>query len=254
MSHQATSWAYRQEINSSGVKFVLVALADFADEAWSCYPGQDRLAKMTGQSVSSVGRHLKWLEANGYLTRQRRSTTGGHRTSDRYVLSGSDVPTGQIANKANCQQGKSPTSQPVPPTGQIDVRLPVNLPEEPSVEPSEEPSGKKRPVAAPRLVQEKKSNAPAHQLVTQRIYDRVNGAITFKAVMGIAKWALEHHSEEAVEEAAVSLYEMGKPILKQTMGQYLSGHIRKPQDGMWSGCTTRPDAPRDPKSGLLVER
>lgn len=24
--------------------------------------------------------------------------------------------------------------------------------------------------------------------------------------------------------------------------------------GMWSGCTTRPDAPRDPKSGLLVER
>lgn len=98
------------------------------------------------------------------------------------------------------------------------------------------------------------SNMKPHQLVTQRIHDRVNGAITFPAVMGIVKWALEHHAEKAVEDAAVGLYELGKPITKQTMGQYLSGHIRKPESGMWSGCTTRPDAPRDPKSGLLVER
>jgi len=137
MSHQATSWAYKQEINSCGAKFVLVALADFADEAWSCYPGQDRLAKMTGQSVSSVGRHLKWLESNGYLTRQRRATTGGHRTSDRYVLSGKETPTRQSDNKANCLQVKLQQ-----PTGQIDPSLPVNLPEEPSVEPSVEPSAK----------------------------------------------------------------------------------------------------------------
>lgn len=124
MSHTATTWAYRQEIASSGAKFVLVALADFADESGSCYPGQKRLAEMTGQSVSSVGRHLKALEKAGLVSRQRRSSDGGFRTSDRYVLP-VNLPTGQDAYKAD---------QPAP-TGQTDGFLPVNLPEEPSVEP-----------------------------------------------------------------------------------------------------------------------
>lgn len=124
MSHTATTWAYRQEITSSGAKFVLVALADFADEAGSCYPGQKRLAEMTGQSVSSVGRHLKALEKMGLVSRERRSTDGGFRTSDRYVLP-VNLPSGQDAYKADRQA----------PTGQTEGFLPVNLTEEPSVEP-----------------------------------------------------------------------------------------------------------------------
>ena len=53
MSHAATAWAYAAQIRSAGRKFVLVALADFADEAWSCFPGQERLADMTANHVEA---------------------------------------------------------------------------------------------------------------------------------------------------------------------------------------------------------
>lgn len=86
MSHVATAWAYRQKIRVSGRKFVLVALADFADESWSCFPGQERLAGMTGQDVRSVRRHMIELERDGFIERKSRYLANGQRTSDRYQL------------------------------------------------------------------------------------------------------------------------------------------------------------------------
>lgn len=98
MSNEAITWAYRQTI-TNGSKFVLVALADMADEAHSCYPGQTKLAQMTGQSDRTVRRQLAELELAGYITRRRRFDKHGHRTSDRYTLPvDADVlaiPTGQ---------------------------------------------------------------------------------------------------------------------------------------------------------------
>jgi hypothetical protein len=88
MSHLATAWAYRQKIKVSGRKFVLVALADFADEQWSCFPGQERLAAMTGQDVRSVRRHMIELEKDGLISRESRFLANGQRTSDRYRLQG----------------------------------------------------------------------------------------------------------------------------------------------------------------------
>lgn len=86
VSHVATAWAYRQKIKVSGRKFVLVALADFADEAWTCFPGQERLAAMTGQDVRSVRRHMIELERDGLIERKSRFLANGQRTSDRYQL------------------------------------------------------------------------------------------------------------------------------------------------------------------------
>lgn len=130
MSNRALNWAFDQDVSPAGAKFVLVALADFADEAHSCYPAQERLARMTGQSVASVGRHLTALERAGFIARQRRTSARGYRTSDRFVLH-VNMPTRQFANNAETQ---SPTHQFVP-------GLPVNLREEPSVEPPTEPPG-----------------------------------------------------------------------------------------------------------------
>lgn len=102
MSYKATNWAYELPLKGPA-KPLLVALADFADEAGSCYPGQDRLALMTGLSRSSVQRNLKRLERMGLLTREHRYDKRGYRTSDRYVLSldtqvlGVTEPTGQRA-------------------------------------------------------------------------------------------------------------------------------------------------------------
>jgi ribosomal protein L44E len=128
MSNEAITWAYRQDI-TNGAKFVLVALADMADEAHSCYPGQAKLAQMTGQSERTVRRQLAELEIAGYITRARRFDKAGHRTSDRYKLPvDADVlaiPTGQndqsYGQPANSTTGRNDRrSDSTVPTGQRD--------------------------------------------------------------------------------------------------------------------------------------
>lgn len=148
MSNEAITWAYAQPI-TTGAKFVLVALADMADEAHSCYPGQAKLAAMTGQGVRTVRRQLLELEVGGFLSRGRRFDAAGHRTSDRYVLPvGKEIPTGQIDRRPKQPQAKltagqidqRPSVQSLPaiydsPTGQNGQ---VSL-REPSVEPPVRP-------------------------------------------------------------------------------------------------------------------
>jgi DNA-binding IclR family transcriptional regulator len=140
VSYKATNWAYEMKITGPA-KPVLVALADMADEDASCYPGQERIASMTGLSVATVRRALVRLERLGLLTRERRNGAFGYRTSDRYRLQLSvfmpeslplTVPTRQRALKA------------VSPSLPLTVQLPTAHSEraiEPSVEPLEELSG-----------------------------------------------------------------------------------------------------------------
>lgn len=85
MSYKATAWAYDMSLTAP-MKPVLVVLADMADEEGSCYPGQQRIADMTGLSVRTVARALVKLERLGLIVRQRRMDAFGHRTSDRYRL------------------------------------------------------------------------------------------------------------------------------------------------------------------------
>jgi DNA-binding transcriptional regulator PaaX len=85
MSNKAITWAFEQDLPTID-KFVLVVLADYADEAHSCYPGQQRIATNTGASVSTVRRALARLERHGLILRERRRRKDGSRTSDRYLL------------------------------------------------------------------------------------------------------------------------------------------------------------------------
>jgi len=118
MSNEAITWAYGQPIANAAMKFVLLALADMADEANSCYPGQSKLAVMTGQSARTVRRHLADLEAAGFIARARRFDDQGHRTSDRYVLPVKSLPvnltTGQVGHRSEQPEVNLTTGQSVP--------------------------------------------------------------------------------------------------------------------------------------------
>lgn len=85
MSAWATTWAYEQDLKTCGKKAILVALAHFADEEGFCYPGQETLAGMTSQGVSTVRAHIESLEADGLITRDKRYKKG-KRTSDGFHL------------------------------------------------------------------------------------------------------------------------------------------------------------------------
>lgn len=82
------TWAVEQRTGSAARKAVLMNLADRADEAWSCFPSQARIARETELGVRTVRRSLDDLEGMGLIRRERRRRKDGTWTSDRFVLSG----------------------------------------------------------------------------------------------------------------------------------------------------------------------
>lgn len=127
MSYKATAWAYDLDLPSPR-KFVLVALADFADENGSCFPGQQRLMKMTGLGERAVRNSLKMLEDEGLITRLARYESG-HRISDRYRLSMQVIPArdaGTIPAPQTVHTGTSRQFIPAPRAGEPSVEPSIN--------------------------------------------------------------------------------------------------------------------------------
>lgn len=130
MSNEALNWAWKVTGLPSTQKFLLVALADFADEAHSCYPGQAKLAEMVGVHRQAVSRNLGQLEAAGFISRQRRQRDDGYRSSDRFVLAvGEDISCPRIVRTNDDDLMSAKTRSYVRETGG----------QEPSVEPSVNP-------------------------------------------------------------------------------------------------------------------
>ncbi len=87
MSLRARRWAERQIAGGVGPKAVLLVLAGLVDEGESCCsPTQEALALATEQSVRTVQRQLRQLEARGLLSRQRRYEARGARAPESYEL------------------------------------------------------------------------------------------------------------------------------------------------------------------------
>lgn len=101
MSVDCLSWAFKltDDRLSSSQKFVLVALANYADEDGSCFPSIRLLARMTGLKDRAVQYAIRALEECGYLTTEMRTrvakTNGADvPTSSRYVLHRDPVTPG----------------------------------------------------------------------------------------------------------------------------------------------------------------
>lgn len=76
MSLDATRWAWRQDSVRSSDKFVLLSLADRADEAHRCYPSIQRLADDTLLDRKTVMAALTRLESAGLLRSEKRLGRG----------------------------------------------------------------------------------------------------------------------------------------------------------------------------------
>lgn len=89
MSFGTQAWAKRQRTGSVGRKAVLMALAEYADEEHTTTVAVKTLAVDTEQSVRSVQRALRDLEAADYIVRRPRfiEDENGARTTDAMVLS-----------------------------------------------------------------------------------------------------------------------------------------------------------------------
>lgn len=87
MGLHAMKWAFGAQIDRSGAKFVLVALAEHASDrgpdAWTCFPSIRRLMEWTSQGERTIERHLSWLIAEGWISREVRP--GRRRSDSAYV-------------------------------------------------------------------------------------------------------------------------------------------------------------------------
>lgn len=132
MGNQALNWAWQLELPVT-TKFVLIALCDQAsDTTNSCFPGQDRIAKMIGGSQKTVERCMKELETLDLIERTQRRTKQGWRTSDLYTVHVGTVlpdslPIRQNAYQAESLVGEEPTRQPVPAYPTTSPVLPDSL-------------------------------------------------------------------------------------------------------------------------------
>lgn len=117
-------------------KFVLISLADQANDDGVCWPGNASLAVRTGFSERAVRGALRWLEANGYITTVSRPG----RTSN-YIISepgsrcrpagGAEVkPRQQVPGRAAAGAGEGGTPcrggrQQVPPNPKEPKGTPI---------------------------------------------------------------------------------------------------------------------------------
>lgn len=92
MSNEALSAVAKSTIRPSGRKFVAMALADYADERWTCFPSIGFLATYTSQSLRTVQSHLDDLEAAGIITRFRPRKPDGTLAGYRYTLHRQKLP------------------------------------------------------------------------------------------------------------------------------------------------------------------
>ncbi|NWN87270.1 MAG: helix-turn-helix domain-containing protein [Micrococcaceae bacterium] len=89
MSWQALTWASqinRMGVLNTGEGFVLTILANMADEQWSCFPSQERLAQETSQSTRSVQNHIRKLRDLGLVRMENMYGTGRGMIGKRYYL------------------------------------------------------------------------------------------------------------------------------------------------------------------------
>lgn len=143
MSVQAMTWAYDQDVQPTGAKFVLVTLANHASSEGYCWPSQEELGRETGQDARTVRRHLGMLERAGLIRRERRANKFGHRRSDGYWLVGfGSLPDMLSASQPDTLPGRDESLPDIlsEPTGQNEQFLPDKMPaaivDEPSIEPS----------------------------------------------------------------------------------------------------------------------
>ena len=72
-------------------------------------------------------------------------------------------------------------------------------------------------------------NQTPHHRATDKAYEATGKAFNFIAVRTMTKWMLEERglTEDQATQAIVDVYQLGKPISKQTLGQLIDGYNKQ---------------------------
>ncbi|QNV40633.1 helix-turn-helix domain-containing protein [Rothia amarae] len=85
MSNEAITWAFGLRLPMNE-KFVLVALADYADDEHSCFPSVNKTSERVGVTPPTVRKLVSKLAERGLVEVQSREHPHGGSMSNRYIL------------------------------------------------------------------------------------------------------------------------------------------------------------------------
>ena len=132
-------WATDLDIDSPTAKFILLLLANKADENFSCFPSVSTLMAESSAGRSTVLRALKNLEVDGYITRKAQFHDSGAQRASRYYLSHPLAP--HLAPRPN-PEPPGPDATPAGSharTGGVSYRDPTGVSDRDSLNPTTEP-------------------------------------------------------------------------------------------------------------------
>jgi hypothetical protein len=242
MGLHAMQWAFHAPIHSTGAKFLLVALAEHArDEGegrWTCFPSIKRLSKWTAQGERTVERHLAWLVAEGWISRQTRSRRREGDSAYFYTLHSENAELEPAARADHDRESgqnriKTPSDRSVfdrqigakhPP---ISTPTPAKLApayiEEPVIEPVNEPN-------APEPLAIETSFAAFWSAYPNQIEQRGAQAIFARLI----------RRREATPEALVSGARRYAALVRDRAPQFIKSPANWLTGGCWAdGCEAR---------------
>ena len=87
------AWAMKAQMKDALARWLLVVLADHADDNNICWPSQKTLAERTGMSIATINRKMTYLEHHSLI--KRISGEKGKSTTYKLLLSHGEIPISQ---------------------------------------------------------------------------------------------------------------------------------------------------------------
>lgn len=234
---QIPEWVIDADISDGAFRLYAVLLRYAKNETGEAYPALDTLATRLRKNEKSVRRYAKELSDNGLVHIQNRG-----KKSNLYTImkqKPSAVNRTQVSSKEPLTGHSCPSypdnSVPVNRTQMSNELYPQNYTHLTKSDPADagthtDPEkdhtvqGELLPSNDPQPPAKKKT---PEQSATEVAYEQTGKAFNFIAVRQILKWAIHERglTEQQASQSVVALYQAGKPILKQTLGQFIDGHM-----------------------------
>lgn len=132
MSFQAMTWALKQKLPTPHERWILVAIANYANENFEAWPSKAKIADDTGYSQSTICKYLASLEAAGIIAVVERFVDGGQVTSIIKLMAcppdGPPVRATDTPSPSRTKPLSVPRTPPVRRTDTEPITEPINEP------------------------------------------------------------------------------------------------------------------------------
>lgn len=236
---QIPEWVIDADISDGAFRLYAVLLRYADQKTGLCHPSRSTLAERIRKTPKSITRYSKELadigaieitvrknkQSNIYrVFRKQPVQPNGTPVSSREVSTGHASPHQRDTDVQLLGTPVSPKRYP-----RNDTHLTNSDPADAG--PRTDPE-KDHTVQGELIPSEDEPKPPAKQKTPEQeaaeyAYDQTGKAFNFIAVRQILKWAIHERgaTPQQAAQSAIDLYQAGKPIIKQTVGQYLDGHL-----------------------------